>query len=398
MNATAYDLNTPLDEILTESIEDVRRRETSTLQSLLNSSGNRCVVFGCGGLGHRAVEKLIAIGIRPIALCDNNASLWGRKIRGIPVISVTEAAAQFGRDALFLIAVWNPHHWYGETAQRLRSAGVGLITSYLPLFWRFPDDFLPVLLLNDLPSKVYEAKQAVVAAEQFWADELSLQIYRANIQWRALGNTELMPPRPHENTYFPKDIFKPAPNECLLDCGAYDGDTLRQFLELRGHDFAAIYPIEGDSVSFNKLSKYVAALPPPLAGKIHPIHCAVAAERGIVRFSTDGVTGSRIEHGDSAGIDVPCYPLDDLPIAEPITMIKMDIEGAEYEGLLGARRIIERDKPILAICVYHTQSDIWRIPLLICDLLPQHKFFLRAYEGDGFQTVCYVVPSDRALI
>jgi hypothetical protein len=96
-------------------------------------------------------------------------------------------------------------------------------------------------------------------------------------------------------------------------------------------------------------------------------------------------------------MDVQCYPLDDLSIAQPVTLIKMDIEGAEYAALLGARNVIARDKPLLAICVYHTQEDIWRIPLLIRSMLPEHRLFLRAYEGDGFQTVVYAVPADRVL-
>ena len=78
-------------------------------------------------------------------------------------------------------------------------------------------------------------------------------------------------------------------------------------------------------------------------------------------------------------------------------MIKMDIEGAEYDSLHGASRMIARDKPLLAICVYHTQNDIWRIPLLVHSMLPDHLLFLRAYEGDGFQTVMYAVPQHRLL-
>jgi FkbM family methyltransferase len=397
MPSSACDLNTPLAEILTESADAVREREASALDTLLKACNNRCVVFGCGGLGRRAIEKLTGLGVRPLALCDNNRSLWATEIEGIPVVSVNQAAAQFGEDSLFLIAVWNPHHWYGETAQQLKAAGVRSITSYLPLFWRFPNDFLPVVLLNDLPAKVYEAKEDVLAAERYWADDLSLRIYRANIHWRAMGNPESMPPRPDENTYLPKDIFAPVNEECILDCGAYDGDTVRQFLNRYGQNFAAIYPIEGDAVSFERLQKYIGTLPPTTARKIHPTHCAVGAMRAIVRFGFDGVTGSKAGHADSASIDVPCYPLDDLPITEPVTMIKMDIEGAEYDGLLGARRLTQRDKPILAICVYHRQNDIWRIPLLVRDLLPQHKLYLRSYEGDGFQTVLYAVPPDRAL-
>jgi len=142
--------------------------------------------------------------------------------------------------------------------------------------------------------------------------------------------------------------------------------------------------------------EYLATLRPDIGHKIHPLHCAVGADRGIVRFDLDGVTGAKLDT-QHAKLEVECYPMDELQI-DRATIIKMDIEGAEYDALLGARRMILRDKPILAICVYHTQDDIWRIPLLIHGFLPEHKLFLRAYEGDGFQTVLYAVPPDRALI
>jgi hypothetical protein len=58
--------------------------------------------------------------------------------------------------------------------------------------------------------------------------------------------------------------------------------------------------------------------------------------------------------------------------------------------------VIERDQPILPICVYHTQRDIWRIPLLLQEMLPRHKLYLRAYEGDGYQPVLFSIPEKRA--
>jgi FkbM family methyltransferase len=393
MPDTAIATLIPLREILTESISTVKEREANALDQLLTEHQNRVVVFGGGGLGRRAIERFQELGIQPLALCDNNELLWGTAVQGISVLSVQQAAAQFGSNALFLVAVWNPHHWYVETEQQLKSAGAKFITSYAPLFWRFPENFLPVYLLNDLPSKVYEAREAVLEAENLWADDDSLQIYRANIHWRALGNPGHLPSRPSENTYFPADLFNLSPNECILDCGAYDGDTLKLVLQRYGSEFAAIYSIEGDAVAFEKLRAYAATLPPGIQGKIHPIHCAVGGTRTVVRFTSDGTTGLK----RNEDIDVQCYPLDDISIAQPVTLIKMDIEGAEYDALFGARNMIARDNPLLAICVYHTQEDIWRIPLLIHSMLPEHSLFLRAYEGDGFQTVVYAVPTNRLV-
>jgi FkbM family methyltransferase len=395
MPETAIATLIPLREILTESISAVREREASAFDQLLLAHRNRVVLYGCGTLGRKAIEKLQELGIQPLALCDKNELLWGTVIQGISVLSVQQAAAQFGSNALFLVAIWNPQHWYVETEQQLRSAGAKFITSFAPLFWRFPENLLPVFLLNDLPSKVYEAKEAVLEAENLWADDESLQIYRANIHWRAFGDPGHLPPRPSENTYFPADIFNLSPNECILDCGAYDGDTVKMVLQRYGSEFAAIYAIEGDIVAFNKLRAYAATLPLEIQEKIHPIHCAVGGARTVVRFTSDGNTG--LMRNDSQDIEVQCYPLDDISIAQPSTLIKMDIEGDEYNALLGAYNMIARDKPLLAICVYHTQEDIWRIPLLIHSMLPEHRLFLRAYEGDGFQTVVYALSPNRVL-
>ena len=75
----------------------------------------------------------------------------------------------------------------------------------------------------------------------------------------------------------------------------------------------------------------------------------------------------------------------------------MDIEGAEMDALQGGRHAIATDKPLLAVCVYHTQDDLWKIPLFVRDLLPDHRLYLRCHEGDGWQTVLYAVPPHRAL-
>jgi hypothetical protein len=97
------------------------------------------------------------------------------------------------------------------------------------------------------------------------------------------------------------------------------------------------------------------------------------------------------------GIDVPCIPIDELIGDRPVTFIKMDIEGAEFDALRGARKIIERDAPVLAVCVYHTQADIWRIPRLLRSMATDYSYFLRSYDGDGFQTVLYAVPTQRLI-
>lgn len=73
--------------------------------------------------------------------------------------------------------------------------------------------------------------------------------------------------------------------------------------------------------------------------------------------------------------------------------IKMDIEGAEYQALVGARHTIEIYKPTLMISVYHRKDDFIRIPLLIKSLNPNYKIYFRHYRKMSEQeTICYAIP------
>ena len=69
----------------------------------------------------------------------------------------------------------------------------------------------------------------------------------------------------------------------------------------------------------------------------------------------------------------------------------MDVEGAEYNSLIGARETIVKYKPKLAISVYHRRDDIWRIPMLLLQYNPDYRFYLRIYSFTGNDTVLYAV-------
>lgn len=70
----------------------------------------------------------------------------------------------------------------------------------------------------------------------------------------------------------------------------------------------------------------------------------------------------------------------------------MDIEGSELDALVGAQELIRRANPILAVCAYHRQDHLWRVPLLIHSISDQYRFFLRPHGSEGWDLVCYAVP------
>lgn len=83
--------------------------------------------------------------------------------------------------------------------------------------------------------------------------------------------------------------------------------------------------------------------------------------------------------------------LDKVFAVKPITFIKMDVEGAEYNALLGSRKTITEQHPKLAISVYHKPEDIIDIPALLLEYQSDYKFYLRHYSPFDNETILYCV-------
>mgnify|MGYP002517000463 FL=1 len=74
---------------------------------------------------------------------------------------------------------------------------------------------------------------------------------------------------------------------------------------------------------------------------------------------------------------------------DKVTFIKMDIEGAEMEALEGAKRTIKKNRPKLAISIYHKEDDLWEIPYYVLSRYPWSKIYMRHYSLTTNETVLY---------
>ena len=123
--------------------------------------------------------------------------------------------------------------------------------------------------------------------------------------------------------------------------------------------------------------------------KVELFNKAIYSENKRIPFHNYGSFRSKTSESGSDQIDADC--LDNL--IDEATFIKFDIEGCEYEGLLGSRRIITKHRPKLAISVYHKLSDLWKAPLLIKGLYEGYRLYFRHYHKTMHtETVCYAIP------
>ena len=380
-----------LDRLLREPLSSVRDRENSAFDKLLADCESRLVLFGAGNLGRKVLRCIRRTGVEPLAFADNSQSKWGSNVDGVPVLSPKEAAARHGASALFLITIWSLGHSYPESRAMLERLGCTQVESTASLRWKFADQLLPDFC-QDLPHKLYEQAAEVRQAASLWADDASLREYLNHVRWRALGDQNALGLPVSEESYFLDSLYRITNHEVFVDCGAYTGDTAEQVIR-RNPAFSRIVAIEADPQNFDRLTKWIGTLDTPVASRISALNVAVGAKRGKLRFQADGGEGAKLAADGNVVVD--CVPIDDLATEAAPTFIKMDIEGAELEALEGARRSIRTHRPILSICMYHKQDDLWRIPLFIHALVKGYRLFLHPHDVDGWQLVCYAVPASR---
>jgi FkbM family methyltransferase len=182
----------------------------------------------------------------------------------------------------------------------------------------------------------------------------------------------------------------PDPGDVIVDCGAYTGDTARDFLErLRGD--ASIHALEPFPPNFAMVETLAKTFPP---GTIVPWKVAAGAAKATATLVAPGEEPSmypRIGTAGAAGIAVAVERLDDLFAFTRVDYLKMDIEGAETDAIRGGAALIARDRPTMVIASYHRPDDLWAIPRLVESIEPRFRLYAGHNHGTVHEVELYFV-------
>jgi FkbM family methyltransferase len=387
-------LEKQLSDLLSEPVEEARERSRRAFDKEVEGFKNRFVLFGAGNMGRRVLARLRQDGIEPLAFSDNQNGQWGKTINGLDVLAPRDAITRFSSDAVFIVTIYNNNHSFLHTRSQLLNLGCEKVISVIPLRWKYWESFLPYFR-DDLPHKVLVEADAIRGAFGLWNDEPSRREFVGQVSWRLHGDFAVLGTPDADQEYFPEDLFRFTGDDLIVDVGAFDGDTIRRFLKLRGNEFRGIVALEPDPGNFGRLTRYVSGLPVDVARKIDIHALAAANHAGKLRFAAgEGVASALSKTGS---IEVSCVRLDELLADSHPTYIKMDVEGAEPDAIEGCKRILADERPILAACVYHAQDHLWNIPIALSQITRRHYLFLRPHMPECWDTVCYAVPHERAI-
>ena len=181
--------------------------------------------------------------------------------------------------------------------------------------------------------------------------------------------------------YFDLNLVPKCNDEVFVDVGTYIGDTVLDFIKSYGEDcYKSIYCYDITKNILEQAKYNLQHLP-----NIRFMNKAVANINGEVGIEVNSSSLSANKTSLDGKEKIVCVKLDD-DIMEPISMIKMDIEGGEKNAILGAVNQISNNMPKLFISVYHNNTDLFEIPKMIKEIAPDYKLYLRYFGGCVYPT------------
>ncbi len=356
------------------NVKTVRAELVQVLSKKINDSKG-IAVYGAGDTAERWFAPFLEGDVAPSCFIDDTPGKAGTLLYGKPVITFKEAHVRC-ESFLILLASIIPktRRIMADSLQKNPIKGSGVCMEWEEyVFCKHVDEVL----------KVFDMLE----------DELSKATY-ANMILTRMGQAE----QNQDFTLMGQNYFSITPHaksnvhEIFVDCGAYVGDTIEQFLSVRAGLFDKIFAFEPSERNFRAMEARTRRLKMEWGLKENQIKLVQAGVgEGIYKsiLKVDSHLDGAALSGESAHGDIPVITIDEYFAEQPITFLKADIEGYEWKMLHGAEQVIKRDRPKLAICIYHTPFDMYRIALWIRSICPEYKFAVRQHYCDIWDTVLY---------
>lgn len=247
-------------------------------------------------------------------------------------------------------------------------------------------------------------KQRIQEMLKLLQDEKSRNVWKAVMRFKTKRTP--IPNRYYSTNdeYFVKDIIKIASNEVFIDGGAYIGDSTQHLFDIARRKKIKIKK----AILFEPNPANIAVIKRNFKNQNIRIvekglyDCEIMLKFELADKSLNENTRviegkkedlSTIFHSleNRAYTTLPVTALDLQEECRDATFIKLCIEGSEMRALYGAQNTILRNKPKLAVCIYHNNENMVRIIEYIHQLVPEYKLYVRHHTYEMDQTVLYAV-------
>ncbi|MBR6564471.1 MAG: FkbM family methyltransferase [Clostridia bacterium] len=327
------------------------------LWSYLKTAQKPIVLYGMGNGADKIINVLEKYDIKISGVFASDGFVRDKLFHGFKISSYHELKEKFG-DMIVLLCFGSSRPEVMENILKIASEqelyapevpviGGGLFTEeyYKDNLKKF--EFVYSRLADDHSRKTFE----------------NIVKYKISGKIDYLLECQVSPDEPYSS-------FLKLDNDNFVDLGAYNGDTVADFI-IRCPNYSHITAVEPDIKTFKKLQKNTENIK-----NITLVNACVSSECGFLPFAMKGGRNSSLTNGDTL---LKSINVDSLN--ENATYIKMDVEGEEVNAILGAKQTILKSKPKMLISAYHRTDDFIKIPQAVLSIRDDYKIYLRHFEG-----------------
>lgn len=350
------------------------------------------------GTGHWASAFLDAArgSVEVLAVVDD--SLAGRTILGYPCLNTVGLIDLVTkRPEIVCLNTGQSHAGFGHFACLAEELGLRML-NYLQAI-RALGLKTDIRAADWLPAIVARA-QEFMATERILCDDGSAESLYAFLLYHLDTDREILTTgnRPGDATYFRTGLFPLSDDETYVDCGSYDGDSVRNFVHVTQTHFRRVHAFEPDPANFERMQHWLDSQSRfDFSRRITLHQAAVGDTDGTLTFNDTGGEGACVPLfgaqeerlvGVKEGITVPAVRLD-AALSDSISLLKLDVEGHELSILRGALGHLQKDHPRIASCAYHLPTDLIDLPRFIAGLDAGYRLALRHHSNTRYDTVLY---------
>lgn len=339
-------------------------------------------IFGAGQFGRDLCGALCAGGYTVAGFIETKPS--ATQASGLPLINWQQWSSMHS-DAPLCIGVFNRSMPLNELEALARQNGAHDVFFPWDIYHAFRQ-YLGWRFWLSEPDRILSQLDALTRAMDCLSDDASKRCLLDIATFRLGLDTAYGSFRHNDNQYFNEFTLQNLQGKpiCYVDGGAYNGDTYLELCSMA--DVPNAYLFEPDSANYAQL----VANTSQRTGQVQCLPLGLSDRYDILGFNAGNGEGASITEKGSAHIAVAA--LDTVLAGHSVDFIKLDVEGAELQALQGARQIIERARPVLAISLYHCPQDLWELPLTLASMCVNYRFHIRQHFSNSFDSVLYAVP------
>lgn len=338
------------------------RLEEYSLWDELAAESRPIFLYGTGNGGDKIIAALERYGTSLTGVFASDGFVRDREFHGYHVRSYSDVTAEYGDDIVVLSA-------FGTTLDSVKEFFALLDRRHT---LRIPEVPLYGGELFDM-AYLRAHRDVLERIASLLADEVSVGMLCDAINFRLTGKMKYLTDTGDAVSTI-AELLGGREIGTMLDGGAFKGDSAVEYIE--GVQPKEILAVEADPRTFKKLSAYAES---EERARVIPIHAALLDHDGETVYVSSGSRGSGKggQNHRASEKSVPCRTIDTIVGERDVSLIKLDVEGAEESALAGAAETLRRCAPDLVVSLYHKTDDLFSLVLDVHKRLPLHRLYLR---------------------